>query len=118
MEVPVKTTAAQSQLKECITHSHCIKEIWVVNDSRKAFDEAIKIIEETPRTTIIEKNNYYLHAEAKTRWMRYIDDLEIMLVDNNIEIRSESRVGISDNGVNKNRVNNIGQKMTLIVDRS
>ena len=61
----------------------------------------------SPRTKIVESDGDYLHAEVTSRIMKYVDDLEITLFPekNNLIIRSESRVGDGDFGVNRKRVN-------------
>ena len=70
------------------------------------FEEIKQIIESIPRTQIIENDGDYLHAEVTSRIMKYVDDLEVSYIpeNNKIVIRSESRVGEGDFGVNKKRV--------------
>ncbi len=48
----------------------------------------------------------YLWASYTTKWLRFVDDVELRMdVDNNvIQVRSASRVGRSDFGVNRKRV--------------
>ena len=59
-----------------------------------------------PRTTIITADDAYLHAEAKSRIVGFIDDLEFQLrpEDNLIALRSAARTGYSDFGVNTERL--------------
>src|SRR5699024_12111159 len=38
-----------------------------------------KVISALPRTTIISAANHYLHAEARSRIFRFVDDLEFQL---------------------------------------
>ena len=75
-----------------------------VSDS--PFEKVKSIVEETPRTEIVEIDGDYLHAEVTSRIMKYVDDLEISFSPekNNLTIRSESRVGDGDFGVNRKRV--------------
>ena len=103
-----------NELSECIVISHCVRNNWEVTDVNKAFNKAAKLIAETPRTKIIERTDSYLHAEATTRWMHYVDDLELKAIPSksSIQIRSESRVGIGDNGVNKKRIDDLAYRMT------
>ena len=56
------------------------------------------------RIVSIEKN--YIHAKATSRIMKFIDDIEIKNLnqDNIFQIKSSSRLGIYDLGVNKRRV--------------
>lgn len=46
---------------------------------------------------------YYLHAEYTSKWIRFVDDVEIVVQANSIQIRSASRIGRSDFGVNGER---------------
>ena len=73
----------------------------------------IKIVSETERTKIVEKTDSYIHAEAKTKWRRYTDDLLIKTIPEKgiIQVRSESRVGIGDNGVNQKRVDDFAYRL-------
>ena len=89
------------------------KKGWEVNNIEKPFEEIKSIIENTPRTEIVEIDGDYLHAEATSKWMKYVDDLEVsFLPDSNILlIRSESRVGEGDLGVNQKRIDSLKSKM-------
>ncbi len=65
-----------------------------------------RILEATPRTAVVDSSDTYLHAEATSLIFRYVDDLEI-LIDagaGKIHLRSASRAGYSDLGVNRKRV--------------
>ncbi len=110
---PSPSYASHVDLKPCIEVAHCVREEWAVNNIEEPFEEIKSIIENTPRTKIVEINGDYLHAEATSKWMKYVDDLEVSFVpDSNILlIRSESRVGDSDLGVNKKRVDLLKSKM-------
>ena len=103
---PSKSYASHIELKPCIQISHCVREEFDIENIVEPFEEVKKIIESMPRTQIVEKDGDYLHAEVTSRIMKYIDDLEVSYMpDNNqIIIRSVSRVGEGDFGVNKKRV--------------
>ena len=110
---PSSSYASHVDLKPCIEVAHCVREEWDVNNIEEPFEEIKSIIEDTPRTKIVEINGDYLHAEATSKWMKYVDDLEVSFVpeSNILLIRSESRVGDSDLGVNKKRVDLLKSKM-------
>ena len=110
---PYKLTAITTELPECIVISHCVREDFKVDDLENAFKKAVKIVSSTPRTKIVEKTNSYIHAEAKTKWRRYTDDLLLKAIPekNIIQVRSESRVGVGDNGVNRKRVDDFSYRM-------
>jgi uncharacterized protein (DUF1499 family) len=58
---------------------------------------------------VVEESEHYLHAVATTRWMRYRDDLEFQIVpeEKRIHFRSASRLGHSDLGKNRARLQEI-----------
>ena len=95
-----------TNLSNCKITSNCILQNWKVNDSEKAFIELIEILENTPRLKIIKKDKNNIKAIATSRIMKFIDDIEIknLKKDNIIQIKSYSRQGIYDLGVNKRRV--------------
>ena len=73
-----------------------------------------KVIETMERTTIIEATDSYLYAEFKSKLMGYVDDVEFYLdpAAKVIQVRSASRLGQSDLGVNRQRIETIRQKLT------
>ncbi|GBF79257.1 DUF1499 domain-containing protein [Aphanothece sacrum] len=72
-----------------------------------------KVIESMERTTIIEATDNYLYAEFKTPLMGYVDDVEFYLDPNEnvLHVRSASRLGKSDLGLNRKRVEQIRAKL-------
>ena len=93
-------------LTNCRFITNCSFQNWKVYDSEKAFTELIEILENTPRLKIIKKDKNYIHAIATSRIMKFIDDIEIKRLnqDNIFQVKSSSRLGIYDLGVNKRRV--------------
>ena len=104
---PVPSFASHIKLNECIEIAHCVKEEWDVSNLNKPFELIKEIIQNTPRTEIVQEEENYLHFEATSKWMKYVDDLEVSFLPETkkLLIRSESRVGDSDLGVNQKRVN-------------
>lgn len=49
------------------------------------------------------KTEDYLRVECTSRIMRFVDDLELKITDGKLIVRSESRTGHSDFGVNRKR---------------
>ena len=110
---PSQMSANTNELPECVVITHCVRENFKVKDLEHAFKKATKIVSESPRTRIVEQTNSYIHAEAKTKWRRYTDDLLLKAIPEEgiIQVRSESRVGIGDNGVNKRRVDDFAYRL-------
>jgi uncharacterized protein (DUF1499 family) len=62
-----------------------------------------------PRTKIVTGTDDYLHAECSSALFGFVDDLELHLrpSQNLIAVRSAARLGHSDFGVNRRRVENL-----------
>ncbi|MDA3870470.1 MAG: DUF1499 domain-containing protein [Gammaproteobacteria bacterium] len=71
-----------------------------------AWEIAQQTVSEMPRTRIVSLKPDYLHAESSSAVFGFVDDLELHLRpdENIIAIRSASRLGHSDFGVNRDRV--------------
>ena len=110
---PHKLNAITNDLPDCVVITHCVREDFKVNDLKNTFKKATKIVSETARTKIVEKTDSFIHAEAKTKWRRYTDDLLIKAIPEKgiIQVRSESRVGVGDNGVNQKRVDDFASRL-------
>jgi uncharacterized protein (DUF1499 family) len=54
--------------------------------------------------TVHTDTGTYLHATFVSRFFRFVDDLELRADGESIQVRSASRVGYSDLGVNRKRV--------------
>lgn len=67
-----------------------------------------------PRTKLVEEREDYLHYEFKTRLMRFKDDIEIWHDRENrtLHFRSASRVGYSDLGTNRRRIEKLKSLLT------
>ena len=58
-----------------------------------------------PRLTIVSVSERYIHAVERSRLFRFIDDLELLLAeDRELVVRSASRLGSGDLGVNARRL--------------
>lgn len=68
-----------------------------------------------PRTEIISETPTYLYAEATTKVMRFVDDVEFLFEDkaeiSEVQVRSASRMGYRDFGVNRERIEAVRTKL-------
>ena len=64
------------------------------------------VLASMPGVRVVERRPDYLHAEAETRWMKFVDDLEFWANPalGVIDLRSASRLGREDFGVNRERI--------------
>jgi uncharacterized protein (DUF1499 family) len=72
----------------------------------EAWSELKRVIEATPDTMIVRATPDYLSAEFTTGRLRFTDDVEFLLraAQKEIAVRSASRFGYYDFGVNRERV--------------
>ena len=98
-----------NNISDCKSKTNCVLEIWEVNNSEKAFDDLVDILENTPRLKIVNKENEYIRAIVTSRIMKFIDDIEIKSFPNKkiLMVKSKSRTGFIDFGVNKRRLENL-----------
>ncbi|WP_320676994.1 DUF1499 domain-containing protein [Prochlorococcus sp. MIT 1300] len=99
-------TAQRSGLTACMSPLNCVFVQKDFNDVDKAFSELKKIAGNIPRTTVLEDSNNYWKGVCRSLIFRFPDDLEILKVNQEIiQIKSASRIGASDLGVNRGRIN-------------
>jgi uncharacterized protein (DUF1499 family) len=63
-----------------------------------------KALAAMPRVTIVSEKPNYLYAEFRSRLLGYVDDVEFFFDGSAIQVRSASRLGRRDFGVNRRRV--------------
>ena len=65
-----------------------------------------------PRTTVITDRENYLYAEFRSKLLGYVDDVEFFHDGALIQVRSASRLGRRDFGVNRKRVEDLRAMLT------
>jgi uncharacterized protein (DUF1499 family) len=78
--------------------------------SRVEAKEVLKeVIRSLPRMQLVEEDETYLHYEATSLLLRFVDDVEFLLDDETktIHFRSASRIGYGDLGVNRKRMEQV-----------
>jgi uncharacterized protein (DUF1499 family) len=75
----------------------------------------LQVIEGMARVKITAVEDHYIHAEFTSKIFRFVDDVEFYFDRDHkiIHVRSASRVGYSDLGVNRRRVEKIRQALGL-----
>jgi len=76
------------------------------------FSRVRKAVESMPGSTVIEEKANYLYAEFRTPLLRFVDDVEFLLEDGVIHVRSASRLGRRDFGVNRRRIESLRKILT------
>lgn len=95
---------------------HKIAPLTYSSTPEQAMADLKSVIESLPRTKIITQSDDYLYAEFKSALMGFVDDVEFYLDRNAnvIQVRSASRLGQSDLGVNRKRIETIKAKLDQI----
>ena len=102
--------SSQAQDKE-----HFIEPIRFAGTQQQAHDRLLQIIASEKRTRIITDQDDYIHVEFTSALFRFVDDVEFYFPEKKadetvIDTRSASRVGSSDLGVNRKRIERIRSK--------
>ena len=89
--------------------SHRIDPLTIGSDPGKFWEALQTVLRSRPRTRIVAVTEDYLHAEEKSRIFGFVDDIEFHLrpAEGIAAVRSASRTGRSDLGVNRKRVEQI-----------
>lgn len=88
---------------------HAVAPLDYKDSKKEAFARLRKVLSEMKRTVIITEKEDYIHAEVTSFFFRFVDDIEFYFPasENVIHVRSASRIGHSDLGVNRRRVEEI-----------
>jgi uncharacterized protein (DUF1499 family) len=104
---PPKTTPnCVSSQADPADAEHYIAPIPFKGAAAEAMAVVRKAVEGMEGATVIRQESNYLYAEFRTRLMRFVDDVEFVFDDKAglIHVRSASRLGRRDFGVNRARV--------------
>ena len=92
---------------------HQIAPLAYKSSQEQAMKALKSIIENTPKTRIVETRADYLYAEYTSALMGYVDDVEFYFPPNAkiVHVRSASRLGHSDLGANRKRIEAIRARL-------
>ena len=91
--------------------AHAVEPLRFTGSPLQAMERLNRVVRGMKRSKIVTAEDRYLHAEFTSALFRFVDDVEFLLDEKNrvINVRSASRVGYSDLGVNRKRVEAIGR---------
>ena len=100
---PDRPNCVSSQVSDA---AHAVKPFRVTGDAGAAMSRLAALIETQEGARIVTRRADYLHAEYQSKLMGFVDDLELLAdpAAHVIHVRSASRLGYSDLGVNRARV--------------
>ncbi|MGD8519737.1 MAG: DUF1499 domain-containing protein [Desulfobacterales bacterium] len=91
---------------------HFIQPLQFVGKASEAHERLLKILYSLKRVRVVASGEDFIRAEFVSAIFRFVDDVEFYLDDRNkvIHVKSASRVGYSDLGVNRRRVENLRKR--------
>ena len=116
VQCPTKPNCVNSQAKD---KEHFIEPILARGTQLEAKEHLLKILNVMKRSEIKVSGNDYIRAEFTSMIFRFVDDVEFYFPETQskeivIHVRSASRVGHSDFGANRKRIEEIRNQFKLI----
>lgn len=93
---------------------HAIAPLAVPAGVEEPISALAGLVQTLPRVDIVEQSERYLHATFKSRIFRFTDDVEFYYDGSVVHVRSESRLGYSDFGVNRKRIEDIRERFEQV----
>ncbi len=127
---PSNLGVTDGKLADCPGTPNCVSSQALESDSEhfipplpysKSPSEAMSalksVINSMERTEIVTESDQYLYAEFTSALMGFVDDVEFYLDEEAgvVHVRSASRLGQSDLGVNRKRVEEIRTKLVNMI---
>lgn len=106
---PVSPNCVSSQSPD---KAHYVEPFRYQDAVAEARQRLLTVISSFPRTRIVTLLDNYIHCEFTSALFRFVDDVEFYFDEDvqTIHVRSASRVGYSDLGVNRKRIEQIREK--------
>lgn len=95
--------------------SHFVEPLKLAAKPEVAWREIRDLIKRTPQTRIVSETDDFLHVEFRVFLTPFIDDVELELraSESIVAIRSSSRVGTFDLGLNRRRVEELRRNLRV-----
>ncbi len=113
-ERPTSLGASDGQLGTCPDSPNCVssfetRESHQIAPLQTSLAELRQALTSLPEAKIISDQAPYIYAEFTSRLMGYVDDVEFLEDTNSglVHVRSASRLGHSDLGANRKRIESI-----------
>ncbi len=93
--------------------THYVEPFVLATDPEDAWKAVEAAVASLPRTEIVTEEPDFLYAECTSALMGFVDDLELQLraPEGIIAVRSASRIGYGDMGVNRARIEELRSKL-------
>ena len=111
--VPANLGLQQNHLAPCGSPAHCASARWPLAQEGTSLEQLVPLILGLEGVEVVDTKAGYLHATASSRLFGFVDDLEIhtLPASHELEVRSASRLGESDLGVNARRLERLHEAL-------
>ena len=111
--VPANLGLQQNHLAPCGSPAHCASARWPLAQEDTSLEQLVPLILGLEGVEVVDTRAGYLHATASSRLFGFVDDLEIhtLPASHELEVRSASRLGDSDLGVNARRLERLHEAL-------
>ena len=125
---PANTGQNGSRLAPCPASPNCVSSLASVEsqrvealrysgDAAQAQSRLLSVLRGMERVHIVRVEEAYIHAEFRSALLGFVDDVEFLFdPPGAIQMRSASRLGYSDFGVNRERVATIRARFAASVE--
>ena len=95
-----------------IQKNHAIEPLPLADTEQQTIELLTSSVGAMPGSRSVLVKDNYLHFEFRSPWLRFVDDVEFLIDTNQqlVHVRSASRVGRSDLGVNRRRMEEIRKR--------
>lgn len=107
---PARPNCVSSEVQDS---GHAVAPLRLNGDPAAAWEGIRDRVCRLPRSEVVRATDTYLHVTLKSRWFGFVDDLELLWDSSTdrVAIRSASRTGYSDLGVNRRRVEHLRSQL-------
>ncbi|HBH47647.1 MAG TPA: DUF1499 domain-containing protein [Bacteroidales bacterium] len=119
----IEVTAGKNHVAPCPKTPNCVSSkdpmdeqyvqpLHYTGNKDAAYQKLVTLISSHQRARIVAKEANYLRAEFRSAILRFVDDVEFLFSADQsvIDVRSASRVGYYDFGMNRRRIEDIRKK--------
>jgi uncharacterized protein (DUF1499 family) len=119
----VKVTAGKNRLAPCPKSPNCvsskgpmdehhIQPLHYTGNKEAAYQKLVTLISSHQRARIVAKEANYLKAKFRSAILEFVDDVKFLFSADQpvIDVRSASRVGYYDFGMNRRRIEDIRKR--------
>ena len=116
--LPKHVGVHQLQLRECPSSPNCVSSYYPDDDHyitpiatssqpQASIMQLKSIISTHPNMALIKQTDNYLYVQFTSSVLGFVDDLEFIVEETHIHVRSASRIGYSDFGANRKHIETI-----------